>query len=793
MKISHNWLQTYFDTPLPSAESLAELVTFHAFEVEGIEPHSTSSGQASDDSVIDISILPNRAHDCLSYEGMAREISVLTGLPIRPRELKDVAESDVRGLEISVEDSALCPRYMGRVVEGIKIGPSPEWLKTRLASIGQRSINNVVDIMNFVMFETGQPLHAFDADKLGASEIIVRKARAGEKIATLDGKDIALDESVLVIADKTEPLAIAGIKGGKKAEVDDVTNNIIIESANFAPGNIRKTSRKIGIRTDASARYENEITPEKTATAMKYVVSLLSEHAAGANFKAGKTKDVYPRVRQPFSVGVSVKEVNALLGTSFAEKDIADIFAKLHFEFRMSDPHKEVIEIAKELLGVPYRLGASISYDAPKEFDCSSLASYLYARSGVRTPRQCVDIFVFSEKIKKENLIPGDIIFSNTGNGTICYESVEFKKGTKVPEGVDHCGIYIGDGKVLHATRSAGKVVAEEIEKSEPFKNIVGYGRVATPGERRFVVTAPTERLDLRIKEDLVEEIGRVYGYEKISPVQPALGDFTPAVNKSFYYADAIRRFLTEEDYSEVSTYAFTDSGDIEMENPIASDKKYLRRELSGNIIKALELNGKNAPLLGLETIKLFEIGKVFEKEREYLSLCIGASVPANIKKKDEMIKTILFETAQKLAEKFEVALEEKMTGNTLTLDFDSLLQKLPEHAYYEFAPKTESDKKYKKISPYPFVLRDIAVFVPEGAGESDVLGIIKKESGSLLVRTKLFDVFQKTLEDGSKKTSYAFRMVFQSQEKTLSDDEVNEIMEKVTSSLNANEGWHVR
>lgn len=644
MKISHNWLQTYFEKPLPSAEKLAELITFHAFEVEGIE-------RVGDDSVIDISILPNRAHDCLSHEGIAREIGVLTGLEVRPRELKDIPENETRALEISVEDSKLCPRYMGRVVEGVKIGPSPEWLKTRLASIGQRSINSVVDIMNFVMFETGQPLHAFDADKLAGAEeavnIIVRKARVGEKIATLDGKDIALDEEVLVIADEVEPLAIAGIKGGKKAEVTNGTKNIVIESANFAPGNIRKTSRKIGIRTDASARYENELTPTKTEEAMRYVVSLLSDHAAGANFKAGKTQDAYPEPRQSFTVSVSAQETNALLGTSFSEKDIEEILKKLRFNFVMNENH--------------------------------------------------------------------------------------------------------------------------------------------------FTVTAPAERLDLRIKEDLIEEIGRVYGYEKIAPVKPTIRDFKPIVNKTAYYADMVRRILTENGFSEVSTYAFTDAGDIEMENPIASDKKYLRRDLAGNMTKALDLNSKNAPLLGLETVKLFEIGKVFGKDREYLSLCIGATIPANMKKKDEMIKTILSETAQKLAEKFEVSLEEKVNGAVLTIDFDSLLQKLPEPTQYEFHTNEGRDKKYKKISPYPFVLRDIAVFVPEGVKETEVIDIVIPESGELLIQATLFDVFQKTIEDGTKKISYAFRLVFQSQEKTLSDEEVNEIMNKVTAELNAHEGWQVR
>lgn len=157
------------------------------------------------------------------------------------------------------------------------------------------------------------------------------------------------------------------------------------------------------------------------------------------------------------------------------------------------------------------------------------------------------------------------------------------------------------------------------------------------------------------------------------------------------------------------------------------------------------------------------------------------------------MIKTTLSEAAQKLAKKFEVSLDEKMSGNILTIDFDSLLSKLSEPVEYEFTPKTKTDTKYKKISQYPFALRDIAVFVPDIVKESEVLSIIISEAGELLVQTKLFDVFQKTLEDGTKKTSYAFRLVFQSQEKTLSDEEVNAIMEKVAAELNSRVGWQVR
>ncbi|MCK9352086.1 MAG: phenylalanine--tRNA ligase beta subunit-related protein [Candidatus Paceibacterota bacterium] len=796
MKISHAWLSEYFKKPLPPAEQLADIITFHAFEVEGIE--KTENGP-----VIDIAILPNRSHDCLSYAGMAEEIGTILGKKVMPRKLKKPKKGNTRKLIITLEDEKLCRRYTGQFAEDIAVGPSPEYLKKHLESVGQRSINNVVDIMNFVMFETGQPLHAFDADKLtsttNSAHLIVRKAKEGELLRTLDGKDIALNENILVIADDQDPIAIAGIKGGKKAEVNGDTKNIIIESANFSPSNIRKTSRSIGIRTDASIRFENEITPEKTKFAIEYAVSLLGEHAAGPNFHAGKIIDSYPRAMNPFKVGISVSELNKILGTSFTEAKAESILKKFHFDHKIVLPREEIEKNAITLAGAPYVRGASISYDAPKAFDCSSFVGYLYAQAGFSLPRISADMFVFVPKVSESEAKQGDIIFSNTGEGNIFYETAEFLKGTKIPEGIDHCGIFLGDGKVIHATKGKG-VVIEDLSGNEKFKTVVGYGRLAGMDEDRFVVTIPAERIDLRRKEDLAEEIGRVYGYEKVVSEKPVMEGFTPEMNKTLYYGDVIRGMLTKEGFSEISTYAFTEKGEIEVENPIASDKKYLRNTLTGNMEKALELNVRNAPLLGLSQIKLFEIGKVFAGEKEYISLCLGVDLYGKIKNKEDEIKNILFSAEEKLAD----ALGTTMLGKTwnssiIHFDLETILGKLKDLSVSEKAAhgapasSDHAEKRYEKISIYPFMLRDIAVFVPEGVEEEDVSLTIKTEATDLLVRATRFDVFTKTFEDGTKKTSYAFRLVFQSQEKTLSDEEINAIMDKITAKLNEREEWKVR
>jgi phenylalanyl-tRNA synthetase beta subunit len=772
------------------------VITFHAFEVEGIE-------KSENGPVIDISILPNRSHDCLCYEGMAAEIGTTLGKKPIVRKLKKPKKGNTRKLVITVEDEKLCRRYTGQFAEDIAVGPSPERIKKHLESIGQRSINNVVDIMNFVMFETGQPLHAFDADKLtsntNSAHIIVRKAKNGEILQTLDGKDVALNENILIIADDADPLAIAGIKGGKKAEVTGDTKNIIIESANFAPSNIRKTSRATGIRTDASIRFENEITPEKTKNAIEYVASLLGEYAAGPNFHVGKIVDSYPRVMNPYKVGVSVSELNKILGTSFTEAKVETILKKFHsFEYKIVLPRDEVVKNSETLLGIPYVRGASISYDAPKTFDCSSFIGYVYAQAGLSLPRMTADMYVFAPKISKEEIKPGDIVFSNTGEGTIRYETVEFLTGTKIPEGIDHSGIYLGEGKIIHATKGKG-VVTEDLAGNDKFQTVVGYGRLVGMDENRFVVTVPAERLDIRRKEDLVEEIGRVYGYEKVVSAKPVMEDFVPAVNKTVYYGDLIRETLFKEGFSEISTYAFTDKGEVEVENPIASDKKFLRNTLAGNMEKALELNIRNAPLLGLSQVKLFEIGKVFGGEREYLSLCLGADIYGNMKKKEETIKNALFAAEEKLGEALGATLLGKTWNSSIMFfDLESVIDKFstpPEASRDKVFANTISTppKRFEKISVYPFMIRDIAVFVPSGIEKENVLGIIQSEAGELLVRTTLFDVFEKTFEDGTKKTSYAFRIVFQSQEKTLSDEEVNVIMENITTKLNTEEGWKVR
>lgn len=795
MIVSYNWLQKYFENKLPPPKEVSDTLIFHAFEVESIEPQG-------EDYVFDVKILPDRAHDCLAHRGIARELAKHQKLKCKDQQsaIQFKIEESEGKLHINVEEPLLCRRYAGRIIENVVVTITPSGIGKYLRAIGQKSINNIVDAANYVMFDIGQPLHVFDAAKV-TGIIAIRKARVGERIVTLDGNEIELDTETLIIADDKGPLAIAGIKGGKRAEITEETTSIIIEAANFDPVSIRKTSRRLGMQTDSSKRFENERSPEGVLEAIDALTGLIRDIASGERTLYGDVVDIYPRKPNPYILGVSAEEVNNVLGTTLSLSDISTLLVRASFEHRVvKNPLGEVCGGASALIDIPYKLGASITHDAPHAFDCSSFTAYLFAQAGVQIPRMAVDQFVFGEPVQETNMEPGDLVFSNTKNGKIHYESIEWLKGTEVSSGVDHCGIYLGHGNVIHATRVTGKVVMEKLTESAQFKNIVGIRRINVSVPRLRVVV-PSDRLDIRIKEDLIEDIGRILGYENIKPRKLSLEKKNTPVNKEFYYVNKIRNILVSEGFSEVYTSSFQENGKVAVENPIASDKSFLRYSLDSGVVKSMELNGKNAPLLGVDVVKLFEIGTIFPNlNKEQISLAIGIYIYHGSQNRDATRKHILDSVKSTLFQALKIDREEKFikqTSDILHINVSSLITVLPEVGSYGDSFDTPvRETVYKKISPYPFVLRDIAVFVPPQNTEEDIVKIIEQNSGPLLIRApKLFDRFEKKNKETGEveKVSYAFRLVFQSHERTLSDDEVNAIMDKITLALNKNAGWHVR
>src|SRR5215216_2138263 len=270
MFISYEWLKELTETRF-SPQELRERLTMVGLAIDAVESHDG-------DAVLDVEVPSNRP-DCLSHVGIAREVTVIENgrlrLPVGERIKTEGRAESLTAVEI--KDPDLCPRYAARLIRGVKIGPSPDWLVKRLETIGQRPINNVADVTNYVLHELGQPLHAFDFDKLGGRRIVVRRANAGEKLKTLDGVERTLTNDMLVIADAEKAVALAGIMGGEDSEISTQTTNVLIESAYFAPQSVRQTARKLGMDTEASRRFERGADPAGVLRAQQRCVELFSE------------------------------------------------------------------------------------------------------------------------------------------------------------------------------------------------------------------------------------------------------------------------------------------------------------------------------------------------------------------------------------------------------------------------------------------------------------------------------------------------------------------------------------
>ncbi len=609
MRISRAWLQKYFDAKLPDTPALADALTFHAFEIEGVE-------KIAGDEMLDVKVTPNRGHDCLCHRGIAKELSAILELPIASDPLAEKPNLSPKTDAVSVSiRNQLCSRYIAGYIRGVSVGPSPAWLRERLEALGQRSINNVVDATNFVMFNVGQPLHAFDAGKLktknGAYAIGVRSARSGEVMQALDEKRYELAESMLVIADENEDeaIGIAGVKGGMPAAITEATRDVIIESANFDGAATRKTAAALKLRTDASTRFEQVISPELAAYGMKSVVDLILKLAGG---ELVGFADEYPKPQPKKTASVSVPQVQAMLGMKLTEKEITNAFTRLGFAFEQ--------------------------------------------------------------------------------------------------------------------------------------------------GGETFTVSVPFERLDISIPEDLAEEVARIVGLDAVPATKLPPLTANPAVSSNFYANEHIREFLASRGFSEVVTSVFADRGERVVLNKADGVRPYLRANLSDGLADALQKNIRNKELLGLEQIRLFEIGTVWKDGREESSVELAVETKKGEKNADEWRRELEAERAR-----------------------------LPEEpAAYENLPLSPA-VRYEPFSKYPYIVRDVAFWAPSGADANALASFIREKAGGLAVRCDLFDRFEK-----GGRTSLAYRLIFQSFDETLKDDDANAAMDGVYTELRA-QGFEIR
>ena len=304
----------------------------YIFGDDAVVGESAIKALGLDDVVFEYEITSNRV-DCFSVVGIAREAAATFGKEFHPPVVTPTGnDEDVNDyIKVRVENTDLCPRYCARVVKNIKIGPSPKWMQRRLASVGIRPINNLVDITNYVMEEYGQPMHAYDLDTIAGHQIVVRNAEKGEKFVTLDGQEREMDDSVLMICDGEKAVGIAGIMGGENSMITDHVQTMLFEAACFDGTNIRKSSKKVGLRTDASGKFEKGLDPNNAQAAIDRACQLVEEMGAGE--VVGGMVDVYGKKKEPVRVPFDADAINALLGTDIPEADMLGYFEKIGLEY----------------------------------------------------------------------------------------------------------------------------------------------------------------------------------------------------------------------------------------------------------------------------------------------------------------------------------------------------------------------------------------------------------------------------------------------------------------------------
>ncbi len=313
------------------------------------------------DLILEIKVTPNRA-DCLSHFGLAREIAAIRGgeyiFPMKT--LSEVANSTKKMVDLNVKDQTLCPRYSGRYIAGVKVGPSPEWMQSRLEAVGLKSINNIVDITNYVMMELGQPLHAFDARFLEGNKIVVEKSKAGENFTTLEGTELKLTGQELVIRDGVKPVAMAGVVGGKNSGVQNDTQNIFVESAYFAPVGVRKSSRQFGIETESAYRFARGVNPDACMLALNRACELVQTLAGGEVYS--DPHDFYPQPLKRDKIQIALSLVSERLGYTAENKDFKQWMSRIGCQ--VTELSKDIFDIVPPL----YRWDINIDMDLVEEY-----------------------------------------------------------------------------------------------------------------------------------------------------------------------------------------------------------------------------------------------------------------------------------------------------------------------------------------------------------------------------------------------------------------------------------------
>ncbi len=634
-----------------------------------------------DEKVVEFEITSNRP-DCMSVIGLARETAATFGYDFsvpNPKEYEKISEKAEDNAKVEVLDFDLCPRFLGKVVKNVKIGPSPEWMQKRLAACGIRAINNVVDITNYVMLEYGQPMHAYDLDCVAGKKIIVRRAKDGEILKTLDDQDRTLNSSMICIAVEKEAIGVAGVMGGASSEVTEKTTTVLFEAATFNGTAVRRAAKALGMRTDASALFEKGLDPYNLDGAIERACQLIAKMGAGDVLEG--TIEVKGTLKEALVLPFEPERMNAFLGMDISRNEMIDILTSLEFK------------------------------------------------------------------------IEGDKII------------------------------------------------------------------------------VPTFRGDIESMADIAEEVARIYGYDKIPTTlmdtAVTCGGRTPEQK-----AEAkIKDVLVSDGFDEIITYSFTDPKEnellgipsddekynfVKILNPLGEENSVMRTTMLASMCEVLKTNyNKRIP-----SASLFELGSVYINKGETLpderkTVAIGMygcgdfyDLKGTIENLfDEMgIKKVKYVGVDsnptfhpgRCAEIYCSECNKKIgvmgqahptVAGNYKINAEVYLAELDFATIFECG---NQKKTYKPLPKFPATTRDIAMVVEEDVCVADIADIFEKEMGGILESYTLFDIYRGA-QLGENKKSVAYSLSFRASDRTLTDDEVNAVMEKILAGLKNKVGADLR
>lgn len=629
------------------------------------------------EDIIDFEITPNRP-DCLAIEGLGRETAVSLGKEFKnPRknidELKIEDKNEIEGLKVEIETPDLCYRYIARLVKNVKIAPSPEWLVRRLNACGIRSINNIVDITNYVMLEMGQPMHAFDINSIEGKHIVVRRAKNGEKITTLDEEERTLDENDLVIADETKPVAIAGVMGGMNSEIEKDTETVVFESASFYGGAVRKTAKKVGLRTESSSRFEKGLSPENALRAINRAMELVEEINAGEVVE-GKI-DVYPTKQKTNKINLDYDRINKLLGTEISKEEMIDTLEKLN------------IKVENDIAIAPYfRTDIEQLADIAEEV----LRFYGYDKLDTTLVESDTTIGIRNKEQKIEQKI----------------------KNVLVNSGLSEIYTY-------------GFVSDKDLEKSKINKDL--------------------KETSILIQNPLSDE----YRLMRPSTIPSMMQTLATNANKK---NSSAKLFDISKSYKNINNEV--ENGEVPLQENILTIGMY------GDDIDFYTVKGLIENVLETSSINRYDIVRETENESYHTGRC------ANIKVGIDVIATI-GEVHPEVLDNYGIEKRAYLAEVNLS----------------KVTKYSKVNKKYVEVPKFPAVERDIAIIVDEKVEVGQIEKIIIKKAKKLLEKMQLFDIYRNE-KLGDNKKSVAYSLIFRDKNRTLSDEEINVVMENIIGEL---------